>query len=89
MVACQGAGCLGVTAHCECVGLPPGGGELPWHCVVCACNPAAGGYAGDGDPLYGGGVQRGRRAAAVAGVAALTASMGSRRMQNQHSARYD
>ena len=97
MVSCEGIGCLGVTAHTECVGLPPppppsasgcppAPPQAPWLCVVCALNPT-GAYQGDGDPLYGGGMQRGRRAAAVAGVAALTASVGSRKLQTQHSAR--
>ena len=88
MVVCEGPGCLGVVAHEECVG-GPAGRPVPWLCVVCELNRGNGGVylGGDGDPMYGGGMQRGRRAAAVAGVAALTASMGSKRLQTQHSAR--
>jgi hypothetical protein len=87
MVSCEGPGCA-ATAHAECasnavstaasVGGEANGSATPpsgWLCVVCTLN------------VSGGNMQRGRRAAAVAGVAALTASVGSRKLASQHAAR--
>ncbi|GAX80216.1 hypothetical protein CEUSTIGMA_g7654.t1 [Chlamydomonas eustigma] len=86
MVSCEGQGCA-ATAHAECasnalstagIGSEANGSATPpsgWLCVVCSLN------------VSGGNMQRGRRAAAVAGVAALTASVGSRKLASQHAAR--